>query len=355
MQVIYAASRYLLPAAFAAYAIVANAVFFRQPDAPDVPLDWSSLRGAPTAQLEGIYKKSLPHREASIGLWGAARYLTVGEGRKGVLAANGWLFTDEEVRLADVTVQAATMGRISGINDTLSDLGVQLVLVPVPAKLDVQRDVAGQPELSDAMMAQYTGFVARLQAAGVAVVDTRAALMGKEAFYRTDTHWNRTGVKATVQAVVASGLVTKGDTAFTAAEGLTKTFTGDLVSYVTSDAMAPAIGLAPEKVTPITAMADSAVGDLFGAVGADVVLVGTSYSANADWSFAEVLKVALRRDVLNYAEQGQGPARPMLAYLASDDLTVAPPKVVIWEFPIRYLADPTIWDAPAVKVASNGS
>jgi alginate O-acetyltransferase complex protein AlgJ len=197
--------------------------------------------------------------------------------------------------------------------------------------------------------------MAQLQDAGVAVVDTRPAMMGKRAFYPTDTHWSEVGVEAVTQAVAASGLVAKGDTVFQAEQGTAKTFTGDLVSYVTTDSMAPAIGLAPETVTPMVAVADAAGGDLFGTGGADVVLVGTSYSANADWSFAEVLKIALGRDVLNYAEQGQGPARPMLAYMASADLKDAPPQVVIWEFPVRYLADPTIWDTTEVKVASNGT
>ena len=160
---------------------------------------------------------------------------------------------------------------------------------------------------------------------------------------------------ASASARAASGLVAKGDTVFEVQEGTAKTFTGDLVSYVTTDDIAPSIGLAREEVTPIVAVATAAGGDLFGTGGADVVLVGTSYSANADWSFAEVLKTALGRDVLNYAEQGQGPARPMLAYMASADLKDAPPQVVIWEFPVRYLADPKIWDLAEVKVASNGT
>jgi alginate O-acetyltransferase complex protein AlgJ len=356
MQSIYRASRYLLPLAFGLYAIVANVAFFRQPEAPDVPMAWSSLQGVPTAELDSIYKKSLPHREASIGLWGAARYLAVGEGRKGVLAGyDGWLFTNEEARLADGAVRTASMHRITEINDTLKAQGVQLVMLPVPAKLDVHGDLARQSGLSAAMAAEYAGFVAQLRDAGVAVVDSRASLLGKQAFYRTDTHWTREGVEAVAQAVAASGVITKGDMEFQADEGGTKRFTGDLVSYVTTDSMAPAIGLAAETVTPMVAVSDDAEGDLFGTGGADLVLVGTSYSANADWSFAEVLKIALGRDVLNYAEQGQGPARPMLDYLVSSDLKDLPPQVVIWEFPVRYLADPAIWDAAEEKVASNGT
>ena len=33
----------------------------------------------------------------------------------------------------------------------------------------------------------------------------------------------------------------------------------------------------------------------------------------------------------------------MLDYLASDEVRDAPPALVIWEFPVRYLTDPTIW------------
>ena len=39
----------------------------------------------------------------------------------------------------------------------------------------------------------------------------------------------------------------------------------------------------------------------------------------------------------NYAEDGHGPLVPMLKYLQSDALRNAPPQVVVWEFPERYL------------------
>lgn len=42
--------------------------------------------------------------------------------------------------------------------------------------------------------------------------------------------------------------------------------------------------------------------------------------------------------------QGQGPVKPMDTYLASDGFRDAPPKVVIWEIPLRYLTDPKLWD-----------
>jgi alginate O-acetyltransferase complex protein AlgJ len=72
-------------------------------------------------------------------------------------------------------------------------------------------------------------------------------------------------------------------------------------------------------------------------------LVGTSYSANANWSFTPALMTALRRDILNFAEQGRGPVRPMRAMLDDPNLAESPPELVLWEFPIRYLGDPSIW------------
>ena len=54
--------------------------------------------------------------------------------------------------------------------------------------------------------------------------------------------------------------------------------------------------------------------------------------------------------MLNVAEEGLGPVAPMRKYLASEVLRDTPPEVVIWEFPIRYLGNPRLWDAPAAGV-----
>src|SRR5690606_19340461 len=71
-----------------------------------------------------------------------------------------------------------------------------------------------------------------------------------------------------------------------------------------------------------------------------VALVGTSYSANPKWNFDGALRQALGSDLLNFAEDGQGPLLPMLKFLQSEELREAPPQWVIWEFPERYLPLP---------------
>ena len=360
MQTIYRMSRYILPVVFFGYAPLANLAYFEEPGGALAPFDMGVLKGTLTASFDHAYKTAMPHRDASIGLIGATRYLLAGEGRKGVIAGkDGWLFTAEEARplVADL---GPSLDRIAQVRKDLADAGAMLVLVPVPAKMDVHASRAAAPELSAAMAALYASFIDGLRREGVDVVDTRASLLSMgdatPAFFATDTHWTLEGAKVVAQSVAASGFIAAGGSEMTIEPQPAKVITGDLVSYVTTDTLAPMIGLAAERVAPYmaNAAAETDLGDLFGPQTVDVVLIGTSYSANPDWSFTEALKLSLKADVLNAASQGQGPVQPMVDYLASDAFRDTPPKVVLWEFPLRYLTDPALWADPAdpVELAS---
>lgn len=351
MQPILRASRFLLPATFLGYAAVVNLGYAQFPDRAELTRDL--LSGGPTARVESVYRQSLPHRETAIGTLGALRYLALGEGRKGVLIGpDGWLFTAEEVRPLTDDLDAS-LARIDRIRDRLESAGAQLVIIPVPGKLDVH--VAhSDPATAEGIATLYDAFLAGLDDRGIATLDARAALRldaeWRAAFFRTDTHWTPRGAEGVARALAGSGLVTLGDTDFTIRTLPETQFTGDLVSFVTTDDLAPTLGLMPESATPYTAETTDSAADIFaGTEAGATLLIGTSYSANPTWSFAEALKLALGRDVLNLAVEGQGPARPMLDYLASDDFQTAPPEVVIWEFPVRYLTDPALWSGPATE------
>jgi alginate O-acetyltransferase complex protein AlgJ len=349
MQRLYRMSRYLLPIAFFGYAPFANIAFWEEPGGKIAPFDMEALRGSVTHSFDTAYKTSMPHRAASVGLVGAARYVLLGEGRKGVLAGtDGWLFTAEEARPVPASL-SQTADRISQVQAVLALSGTTLVVVPIPAKIDVQDSHLDAPELTAAIADLYTAFRDALEQKEIAAVDARTPLVTlaatQNAFFPTDTHWTSAGAKTVADAIAASGLIAMGDATIMTSDEPTKTLTGDLVSFVTSDTLAPQVGLAPETVTPYLSQvqADAAATDIFAADSVDIVLVGTSYSANPDWSFAEALKQSLRRDVLNMAAQGQGPVKPMVDYLASPEFRDTPPKVVIWEIPIRYLTDPALW------------
>jgi alginate O-acetyltransferase complex protein AlgJ len=352
-----------VPLAYFGYATFANIALFDS-DAQRPKLE-GVLQGEFTQEVDSLYRANLPHREPAVGWVGAARYVLLNEGRKGVEAGEeGWLFTDEEFRPQEAAIAAlpAVTAYMSDVQKALAAQGTTLILVPLPAKLDINRAHGSDAAQADALSQTYDRFLAELAAANISFVSPRNALVATpDGFFRTDTHWTKEGAIATAKAIAASGLITSGTDTFTRAEQPGVAFSGDLVSFVTSDSLAPMLGLGMESVKPFIAEAPAeAVAldgelDLFGTSGPlPPVLVGTSYSANANWSFVEALKLSLSQDVLNYAKEGLGPIEPMRVFLQELDPAEAPP-VVIWEFPIRYLSDPKLLDAPQAPVEGDGN
>lgn len=346
MQTLLLIIRHALPVLFLGYAVVVNVdIFTREPILSEV--DGAVVDGEAAQELGDLYSAAMPHRDAAVSLVGAGRYVLTGEGRAGVTTGpDGWLFSDEEMSVADAATFEAAVSEVAKVRDRLAETGTRLVIVPVPAKADIYRDKA--PGITGALMErQYRRFRLALADRDIPSIDTRPALTGgrdKEPVYlTTDTHWTPAGAARVAQRVAQSGVVATGDTDFVRRQREPKDFVGDLVSFVTSDTMAPRLGLGPERVKPYVAeAAEGASGGIFASEddGVDVVLVGTSYSANESWSFVPALKLALHRDVLNLATEGQGPLVPMLDYLADPARGAADPSLVLWEYPVRYLGQP---------------
>ena len=351
MTIFLQAARLALPTLFFGYGVFANLIVFSEKQPAFAMPDDGLLSGGLTVELDSLYKKDLPHMDLSFGLIGAARYALLGEARQGaVVGRDGWLFSTEEVRpLPSDTELAGIAAVVQDIRAQLSAGGIDLVVVPLPAKIDIYRDISPDAVFGATLQTLYADFSGKLAERGIAVVDARSNLLNpaEPVFFATDTHWTPHGAKLVAEAIAASGIIEPGPLAFERADEPAKTLTGDLISFVTTTAMAPDIGLSQETVTPEVLIATNAVTDIFGTAATDVVLVGTSYSANTDWGFANALMLALGRDVVSVAEQGLGPLMPMQTYLASADFRDAPPAVVIWEIPIRYLTDPAIWPISA--------
>lgn len=310
------------------------------------------VHGGFTQEVETVYKDELPHRQVAFELVGAARYLLLGEGRRGVVVGkDGWLFSDEEFRgAADAELGIGeSVRQIAAVAADLRAKGSRLVLVPLPAKNDIYRDHVGDTRFSDMSAARYRDFVAALAAAGIDRVDSRATLIAARkdgpVFLRTDTHWTPLGARAVAdEAARQTGAAPDGT--FRLSDDAPKAVEGDLVRLVTGGVFARLVGLDGETVVPQEAedAAAAPIGDLFGDDARfPIVLVGTSYSANEAWSFASYLKTAFSKDVLNVAEIGRGPVFPMRKYLAGTDPAGVPPETVIWEFPVRYLTQPDLW------------
>jgi alginate O-acetyltransferase complex protein AlgJ len=358
-----AAPAFALPALFLGYAVIANYEFVTGlgRDIAEMPKSASAyLDGEAAVQIDAYYKKIMPHRLPSIDAMGAARYLLFREGRSGVVVGNdGWLFSKEEFdaplrRSADLGEAAKG---IAEIRDTLKAQGIELVVVPLPAKADIYREHAGAPAISDDLSKLYADFTTVLDIAGIRYVDARDPLLAAKGqgglFLNTDTHWTPLGASVVADAVGQA--LGRGDTTYTHKDLAPAPRDGDLSKFIVTGEIAPLVGLGPETVVAREAIAPdstAATADIFGPSNIPYVLTGTSYSANPLWSFGEDLKVQLGADVLNLAEEGKGPVAPMRAFLGSDTLRDTPPQTVIWEFPVRYLGNQKLWDvAPATEAA----
>ena len=133
------AFRLLTPALFIGYAVYANASLFLSDETTlHGTSEQSLLEGGLTREFEEIYKTSLPHREPAVGLLGAARYLTLGVGKKGVVVGNDdWFFTEEEFgpNINSDPLITRSVAEITAIRNELDSHNIKLVLVPLPQKI----------------------------------------------------------------------------------------------------------------------------------------------------------------------------------------------------------------------------
>ncbi len=352
-------SKFLLPICFFGYAAVANVglLFQLSDNSDELKLaDLSFIKGEMAGALNDFYKSNLLHREPSIDIVGAARYLTLDTGRDGIVVGkDGWFFTKEEFETSLDAEQslAFTLDKISEFKTQLAEKDMELIVVPLPAKSDIYPEQLSTFQQASAVSDRYFQFVEGLKDIGVASISSRDALLNSKdsdlVFLKSDTHWSPFGAGQVAKEIAMSlPIEDYGITSseFELAKSGEISFWGDLTTFITSENLAPYVGLDQESAELFVAetKAEDDVSDLFGDdTQYDVVLIGTSYSANENWSFVEQLKAELSSDVLNLSEEGKGPVTPMLNYINGDLINEYETKLVIWEFPVRYIGQDILW------------
>ncbi|EON91726.1 alginate biosynthesis protein AlgJ [Marinobacter lipolyticus SM19] len=317
----------------------------------------SPVNGELARHLESHYDEQFPAKDLGTNLWAAINYTLFDEGRQGVVVGQDeWLFTDEEIYPAsrDGEVVNRNLHRVQQIADHLLAEGIPLVVLVVPAKARIYSEKLGSTRPEPVMASLYEAFQQSLAQAGIPAPELKPALEqaqrhGEPVFLRTDTHWTPAGAnlfaKGAAEYIRArfNGL-SWGEKTFVTSLGQPVEHRGDLLNYIPVDPAFSEYGPAPDQLIPRTTRADGddqADADaLFGDDSTSTVLVGTSYSANELWDFPGALRKHLGRDLINVAEEGDGPIVPMVSYLNSSDFRDQPPQLVIWEFPERYLAQP---------------
>ena len=333
---------------FAAFVLVIAAVALARawgfrPDGGD-----SVVRGKLAHAFESHYDAVFPARTFGVCLWAAIDYALFHEGRPGVvLGRDGWLYTDEEFKLADGARNdlERNLSLVGWVHRELAKRGIALVVAVVPAKARVYAEHLDRRKPPALHRELYTDIEKTLAADGIPSANLLAPLeAGKSqepTYLRTDTHWTPFGASLAAEAVAESARTTNLDAnaKFRTVASGAQIHRGDLFNFLPLDPYFAFLLPPPEKIDAVRteSVGDGGASLLGDASSAPVALVGTSYSAESQWNFAGALKAALHADVMNYAKDGEGPFTPMLRYLESDDLRSAPPRLVVWEMPERYL------------------
>ncbi|KMQ75511.1 alginate O-acetyltransferase [Marinobacter subterrani] len=321
------------------------------------PDNLSLVNGEWARDLESHYDDRFPARDLGTNLWAAINYSLFEEGRLGVVVGRqDWLFSDEEFYPArpDQHLVSLNLERVTRVSQYLRARGIPLVLLVVPAKARIYSEKLDDTRPQPVMTSLYQRFLRTLTAANVAAPDLAPAMEqaqreGQRVFLRTDTHW--TPVGADLFARHAASFIRDrfpqqswGEKTYVTSVAEPIKHRGDLLTYIPVAPAFSELGPKPDllkpRTTELAASPASNAGALFGATRAATVLVGTSYSANRLWNFPGALRQHLGRDLINVADEGKGPIQPMTDYLQSSDFQDHPPRLVIWEFPERYLAQP---------------
>jgi alginate O-acetyltransferase complex protein AlgJ len=302
---------------------------------------------------EEVYNKKLRTYEVSKDGWGVINYAAFREGNEGVLVGeDGWLFTKEEFDYQPAQQENITknLKYIHAVHDHLRSRGIELVVMPVPAKARVYRDRLGRYPYPAYKQGVYQLLLSDLLTHQISVIDVLAPMeAAKDApvFLKTDTHWTPEGARiaaeTAAQYIKTELPVPLEQAAYQTTLQKEEIHKGDLLRYIPVGKFSSYFRLPEDRLGVFeTASTSSDSGDMSAALFSDaspaVTLVGTSYSANSKWNFEGFLKESLQTDILNAADEGLGPFETMQKYLDNEAFRKTPPKLVIWEMPERYLS-----------------
>ncbi len=259
-------------------------------------------------------------------------------------------------------MEDAVMSRMAVLSAALAASGTTLIYVTVPTKSQAMPEFL-PPAAADYAYDSATGsmvyddIITRLTAHGVLAPDILAALSSAGAdsppFFQADFHWTSDGARLAAQAI--------GDTIkaqpFYADLNLSEYRTLELgptaaFSTMRRTLQAFCTGELPrvEAQAHLTEIATDSAGagaDIFagGDTGAQIVLVGTSFSDSPLGNFSGYLSEYSGLDVVNYAVTGGNQFGAMTSYLTSREFADNPPRFLVWENPIynnlaQFGADP---------------
>ncbi len=305
--------------------------------------------GATTAAIATLLQKANPLEGPLVTVDRVAAYLATGDlGARVRRGCGNWLFLTDELELhADRAANAARRIKIvEQVAAYLKGRNIALAVVPVPDKSRVEFAERCGVDRPAAFAGRLGDFETQLKAAGVNVVDLLAPMnaAGGERYYRTDTHWNERGAKASAEAIATAlrqaGVAPTQKAKFKVSTDPERERVGDLIRLAGLDQVP--YPLRPrgdeEAATVIEQSAAANVGLLDEMPAPELAVVGTSFSRRGN--FVPFLSLALDAPVENRAEDGGGVTNAAMTYFAKPEFLKAPPRAIVWEIPERMVEEP---------------
>lgn len=331
--------------------LIAAVVSLRTPDPHNpVPVNARALGSGETFKaLERHLDANLPGRDALIGVVNTARYLTTRGGSDEVtLGEGGWLFLRSELAAhpRQATHLRVRADLIADLNRDLKARGVTLLVAVSPNKSRVQAAQLPGGALPGWTTNTYADFQTLLRGRGVHSVDLltpmQRAARTRAQYYRTDTHWNQDGARTAAQATAQAIRALAPDlpvSTFTTTAAPAASRPGDLLNLMglqfTPDALRPP---ADTEATETTVAEGSDLGGGLLGDAPQVLLAGTSYGLRGNYHGA--LQRALGSAVLNVSREGADFSGSLRPALRDPAFQAAPPRVLVWELPERFLPLP---------------
>jgi len=253
----------------------------------------------------------------------------------------GWLF--ESWDLAETWEPEPWATYVPRLVDAFADEGVQLVVALVPTRGMVHPEKVAVPFDADSAVAAYAQTLEMFRAAGAVAPDLLTTFvqptepldaLEEAAVFSTGRHWTSRGAELTARAV-ASAVDQQGmyrrDVQFRSRVLGLGTYEPRLARLLRESCDAPTVMEPLTRYDTNERIGGASGGGLLDAKGPEVVLLGTSNSANDRFHFHAFLEQHLGADVLNAALKGGMGFRAMDAYLRDDAWHEDRPSLVVWE------------------------
>ncbi|MBB4193045.1 alginate O-acetyltransferase complex protein AlgJ [Rhizobium aethiopicum] len=306
------------------------------------------IQGREASAVERIYKDVFPIRDFSTGLLNLISFKAFGEARKGLIkGTDDWFFSDEEFswNRKSSSMLDKHLSIIRNTISTLRQAGVEPILLLIPEKADIYRDKLGNVSAPASREQYYESVRLELSSMGVSAPDLRELFLQarkeEPIFLKSDTHWTVQGAgiaaRSVAQVLAQDSRLKRKEFALKPKDEIVHR--GDLYKFAKFSIFEPLVNLPGDPLTSLEAVTtDASLDDLISDEdeAPEVAIVGSSYSANAKWSFEAQLKAEGKLDVVNFAEEGKGPFEPMETFLRGKLVDQKNLKYVVWEMPLRY-------------------